>query len=537
MKEINKIGAFTKMCCTIGNLPTSYMASMSYEETLLWLCNYLEKTIIPAVNGNAEAVEELQQQFTILQNYVDHYFDNLDIQTEINNKLDEMAESGELTDIIAQYLQLAGILAFNTASDLANAENLANGSFTKIYGKTSYNDGYGAFYKIRTLINTDVIDDDNLIALTNYPTLVAEKIPDAIVNELVTNTSNLQAISNFNENNYTLCIGDSYARGSSAGSFIDGWPVRLQTLMNLSNDYFKKIYESGTGFCEEGLSGHTFLTLLQDNIDNIPNKDKIKNIIICAGHNDYSHSQSDIETAMITFINYCHANIPNATIYCGMIGGNLEISSTGVNRRYGIFNNVLPAYANFSNLGYKCVYLPNLENILKNPSYMSSDGFHPNQTGYNKIASAIYNAVIGNFSYISGNLTNTFNVALSLASGSSAQNFETVTNIYNNVSTVQHGLFNYTLANSLNLDAYNQVKFIENVPVYKTSTLVNTIAFIKANGTWKTVNAVFVPNTSENAIYLRFLPEDDNVITGLTNIILLNQSFTLSTLENYFIKV
>ena len=86
MKEINKIGAFTKMCCTIGNLPTSYMVSMTYEEQLLWLCNYLEKTIIPAVNGNAEAVEELQNQFTILKDYVDNYFEDLDIQTEINNK-------------------------------------------------------------------------------------------------------------------------------------------------------------------------------------------------------------------------------------------------------------------------------------------------------------------------------------------------------------------------------------------------------------------------------------------------------------------
>lgn len=35
---------------------------------------------------------------------------------------------------------------------------------------------YGYFYKIRTLINTDVVDDVNLVPLTNYPTLVAEKI-------------------------------------------------------------------------------------------------------------------------------------------------------------------------------------------------------------------------------------------------------------------------------------------------------------------------------------------------------------------------
>lgn len=100
MKEIEKVGAFTKMCCTIGNLPTSYMISMTYEEQLIWLCNYLEKTVIPAVNNNAEATEELQRLYLELKRYVDDYFENLDVQEEINNKLDEMAESGELADII-----------------------------------------------------------------------------------------------------------------------------------------------------------------------------------------------------------------------------------------------------------------------------------------------------------------------------------------------------------------------------------------------------------------------------------------------------
>ena len=99
MKKDN-IGAFTRMCCTIGNIPTSYLVSMSYEEQLLWLCNYLENTLIPAVNDNAEALEELQNLFVELKDYVDHYFDNLDVQEEINNKLDEMALDGTLERII-----------------------------------------------------------------------------------------------------------------------------------------------------------------------------------------------------------------------------------------------------------------------------------------------------------------------------------------------------------------------------------------------------------------------------------------------------
>ena len=104
MKEIENLDPrpFTRFCMSIGAVPSSYLAGMTIEQQLLWFCSYLEKEVIPAVNNNAEAVEELQQLFTELHNYVEHYFDNLDVQEEINNKLDEMVESGELQELLTQ---------------------------------------------------------------------------------------------------------------------------------------------------------------------------------------------------------------------------------------------------------------------------------------------------------------------------------------------------------------------------------------------------------------------------------------------------
>lgn len=95
MNKINQLPPFKKFCVTIGNLPSSYVDSMSYYECLLWLCNYLKTTVVPTVNDTVEAVTELQ-------NYVANYFDNLDVQEEVDNKLDEMVESGELAEIILQ---------------------------------------------------------------------------------------------------------------------------------------------------------------------------------------------------------------------------------------------------------------------------------------------------------------------------------------------------------------------------------------------------------------------------------------------------
>lgn len=52
-----------------------------------------------------ETVEEYIAKFVELKDYVDTYFENLDVQDEINNKLDEMAESGVLERIITEYYQ------------------------------------------------------------------------------------------------------------------------------------------------------------------------------------------------------------------------------------------------------------------------------------------------------------------------------------------------------------------------------------------------------------------------------------------------
>ena len=172
---------FKRMCVTIGNLPSSFMESMSYYEALCWMYNYLDKTVIPAINTEGEAITELQNAFTTLKTYVDTYFENLDVQEEINNKLDAMAESGELTDIIAQYLGLAGILSFDNVSDMKSAENLVNGSTTHTLGYYNINDGGEAFYKIRTITNEDIVDEGKIIAL-NDNTLIAELMDNGVIN-------------------------------------------------------------------------------------------------------------------------------------------------------------------------------------------------------------------------------------------------------------------------------------------------------------------------------------------------------------------
>ena len=96
-------GIFTKYIAK--TLPLAFDESMSYYECICALLEYLNETIVPDINNTNAGLSELQTFYLDLQNYVNTYFDNLDVQQEINNKLDEMAEDGSLTTLISAYIQ------------------------------------------------------------------------------------------------------------------------------------------------------------------------------------------------------------------------------------------------------------------------------------------------------------------------------------------------------------------------------------------------------------------------------------------------
>ena len=128
-------------------LPAVYDDSLSYYELL---CKITAKVneIIATQNTQVDAIKELQSLYVELKNYVDNYFTNLDVQTEINNKLDQMAQDGTLQEIVGAYLNTKSLLGFDNVSDMINSENLIEGSFAQTFGFNSLNDGGTKKYKI-----------------------------------------------------------------------------------------------------------------------------------------------------------------------------------------------------------------------------------------------------------------------------------------------------------------------------------------------------------------------------------------------------
>ena len=178
------------------------MPQFSSFEKLEISKEYFDKVSVKT-NELGNEVEKLSGAFIALKSYVDNYFDNLDVQEEINNKLDEMAESGQLTDIIAQYLGLAGMIAFDTVADMKLAQNLVNGSKCRTLGYYSVNDGGGAYYKIRQVTNDDVVDEMFIIEV-NDDNLVGELITDNLnIKQLGANgvvTNDTKALKEFAQN-------------------------------------------------------------------------------------------------------------------------------------------------------------------------------------------------------------------------------------------------------------------------------------------------------------------------------------------------
>lgn len=92
---------FRFWCQTV--LPTVYDDALSYYELLNKVVNQLNETMA-AVNGLGGDVSAMLIAYTQLQDYVNHYFDNLDVAAEINHKLDEMATDGTLSDLIEPFV-------------------------------------------------------------------------------------------------------------------------------------------------------------------------------------------------------------------------------------------------------------------------------------------------------------------------------------------------------------------------------------------------------------------------------------------------
>ena len=101
-------------------LPLVYDDSLSYYELLCKVVDYLNKTMedVGVLEGDVTGLHEAYKK---LQGYVNEYFSTLDVQEEINNKLDTMSKDGSLSTLLKPIIGNNSLPSFvDSVSDMTN---------------------------------------------------------------------------------------------------------------------------------------------------------------------------------------------------------------------------------------------------------------------------------------------------------------------------------------------------------------------------------------------------------------------------------
>lgn len=237
--------------------------------------------------------DSLQDAFNDLKNYVQDYFKNLDVQEEINNKLDSLVDDGYFDTFLNDYFK-----------------NLKKRVF--------------------------------------------------------------------------ILIGDSY--GENPYEYKGGWTTPFKNFSGLTEgvDCFTNCV-GGTGFVKTGNTGETFLDLLKDiNIGTV-NPEDVTDILVCGGCNDVNTIYNDLNTAILSFRNYCKQHFVNANINISMIG---IFKASG--KRKLLLSTVLRSYQLAVNYGM--MYIDSTC-CLHRYDFIGEDGIHPTSAGCINIGRNLYNAL------------------------------------------------------------------------------------------------------------------------------------------------
>ena len=407
---------FKLWCCTNKAIPLVFDNSLSYYECLSKLVGYVN-----SLTTDVKIIGEAQQK---LQEFVDNYFSNLDVQQEINNKLDEMAKSGELEDLINNFLMVNPFLTFDTISDMKNSENITSSCKVKTFGFYTLNDGGGALYTIKEK-EDEIVDEVTIISLKNN--LIAKISCDKInIKQFgckgdgsTDDSANLKIALNYaNENNInSIFVPD--------GVYIINNQENEQEIIILKSN--QKLYgenESILKLSPNNTSGTNAIittdqSILNENIE-------ISNLIIDGSNNLITGSRN---FSNINLWNVSNSKIENVTsinsLYCGIMVRALETFKE--NCENIIINNCIVENSKY--IGIQSSFINNIliTNNIINKSIDNGIDIYANFE--NDISNSSYNAIISNN-----------NILDSLKSGIFIESVPYVNVNGNNIKKVRNGI-------------------------------------------------------------------------------------------------
>lgn len=167
------ISNFKNFPKSIGEIPTSYRESISYEEQLLWLCNFIEKEILPSIEISQETVTEIQNAIESLKTELETSLADFEIQinqvkvySDAQNTLLETYLVGLINTLNQRFDNIPdSFLVFNPTNGM---QNDINKTLNDIYSQTRTGALTAQEYDILELTAT-AYDSEDLTA-TDYDT-------------------------------------------------------------------------------------------------------------------------------------------------------------------------------------------------------------------------------------------------------------------------------------------------------------------------------------------------------------------------------
>ena len=188
-----------------------------------------------------------------------------------------------------------------------------------------------------------------------------------------------------------IVIGDSYTVGiTGGGATIDSW---LDYFVRWYGNEWAGYYESAVGGYGFARSDNKLFIDLLNALDNeISDKAGVTDILVAGGYNDGNeYSINHMESAISTFATTARQKYVNATLWIAPIGWTTNQHQANVKRAIDSYIQYGEAY------GYRV--LTEMQYVMRNTAYLSSDEIHPNADGYQALARKMYACFI---SYLSG---------------------------------------------------------------------------------------------------------------------------------------
>lgn len=336
--------------CVLQNFPfieSDFDAVTNYQ-LLCKVVEYLNK-IIDNNNKQNDNIRQLEQNFITLYNYVNNYFNNLDVQEEINKKIDELIATGEFNSFLSaiytpemfgakgdgvtddtEAIQKA--LEFNNVNISKNyliTENLVLHSNLKVFGggtitkKVEFNDSY-LNHSIFSCTDSNNIDINNIVLMSNSLGISVHGCSNVNITNLIINSEKYSILISDSEKNESNGITISNIKIENDVTIISSDGIHING--GCSNIYVTNVL---------GTTGDDFIAL--NAIEGI--RKTIKNVIIdnikCSGYAGvrlYGQLNCVIENVSI---NNSYINSNNGIRLTNIVG------FTEINLNAPTFNNIV----------------------------------------------------------------------------------------------------------------------------------------------------------------------------------------------------